>query len=168
MAAIIETSVPDLEMADKNEISTKAEDLGNNDSSTNNSQGSVEDVYRARLIRERVPVLRYLGRFEDWLETVFGVETQGIDRIPDEKRQPPSLLNAFVLWFSFNGHIATLPVGLLGPEFGLSLGLSVAAIVVGTMLGSLFPAYCATLGPKVSPSLVSVEPSSIFSFFFRE
>jgi hypothetical protein len=119
---------------------------------TSTTQGHVDETTRAQRIRNKVTVLRYLGRVEEKLDQVVGVETQGIDRIPDEKRKPPSLLNAFLLWFSFNGHIATLPVGLLGPEFGLSLKLSLVAIVVGTLLGAFFPAYCATLGPKVSKS----------------
>lgn len=40
-------------------------------------------------------------------------------------------------------------IGILGPELGLSLGQSVAAIVVGTWLRALCTAYCGTLGPKV-------------------
>lgn len=144
----IET-LPDPEKAGKNVVSTKAEDLGRTSSAA--GQGSVEEVTRAQVIRNKFTALKLLGRLEQRLDKLIGVETQGIDRIPDDKRRPPSLVNAFFLWFSFNGHIATLPVGLLGPEFGLSLQLSVAAIVVGTLLGSFFPAYCATLGPKVNP-----------------
>jgi NCS1 nucleoside transporter family len=39
-------------------------------------------------------------------------------------------------------------LGVLGPEFGLTLGDSCAAIVVGTFLGALCTAYTGTLGPK--------------------
>lgn len=109
-----------------------------------------ETIPRHRLIRNKIGLLRHLGRFEDWLQSLAGVETQGIDRLPDEEKEPPSLLNAFLMWFSFNGHIASVPVGILGPAFGLSLQLSVVAVVVGVLLGSLLTAACATLGPKVS------------------
>lgn len=148
----------DVELAGKEMVGVKAETLGQTYPDSAIYPGAVDEVTRAQEIRSKVAVLRYLGKFEEKLDQLVGVETQGIDRIPDEKRHPPSLINAFLLWFSFNGHIATLPVGLLGPEFGLSLQLSVAAIVVGALLGSFFPAYCATLGPKVSPCCMPNQP----------
>jgi hypothetical protein len=80
----------------------------------------------------------------------MGIETQGIDRIHEEDKRPPSIINVFFLWWSLTCHVGTLPIGVLGPEFGLSLHQSVAMIVVGTILGALCTAYCGTLGPKVS------------------
>ena len=74
---------------------------------------------------------------------------KGIDRIPDEERSPPSIWNIFFLWFSMTCHVGTIPLGMLGAEFGLSLGQSVAAIVVGLGLGILCPAFTGQLGPKV-------------------
>lgn len=59
----------------------------------------------------------------------------------------------FFIWWSVTCHVGTLPIGLLGPDpsvFGLSLGQSVAAIVVGTILGSLCTGSTGTLGPKVN------------------
>ena len=47
-------------------------------------------------------------------------------------------------------HVGTIPLGMLGAEFGLTLGQSVAAIVVGLGLGILCPAFTGQLGPKVS------------------
>ncbi|KAH8892156.1 hypothetical protein GQ53DRAFT_647181 [Thozetella sp. PMI_491] len=128
------------------------------------SRGFTQEIPRYRTIREKIPPLRYLGRLENWLERLANVETQGIDRIPDEERKPPSLLNAFLMWFSFNGHIASVPVGLLGPEFGLSLQLSMAAIVIGVLLGSFFTAYCATLGPKLGLRAIGIARYS-FGFW---
>jgi purine-cytosine permease-like protein len=87
----------------------------------------------------------------------MGIETQGIDRIHEEDKKPPSIINAFFLWWSLTCHVGTLPIGVLGPEFGLSLNQSVAAIVVGTVLGALCTAYTGTLGPKVRLGLTAVE-----------
>jgi hypothetical protein len=109
-----------------------------------------EEVIRARELRERSGVLRSLRNGEEWLDRKMGIETQGIDRIHEEDKRPPSILNVFFLWWSLTCHVGTLPLGVLGPEFGLSLSQSVAMIVAGTVLGALCTAYTGTLGPKVS------------------
>ena len=112
--------------------------------------GSVADeIPRARAIQNGVAPLRYMRKGEEWLDEKLGIETQGIDRIPEEDKRPPHIVNSFFMWWSMTCHVGTLPIGFLGPEFGLSLKQSVAAIVVGTFLGSLCTAYCGTLGPKV-------------------
>lgn len=114
-------------------------------------RGSIRDeIARTMEIQNRFAPLRVLREGEEWLDAKMGIETQGIDRIPEEMKQPPSILNSFFMWFSMTGHVGTLPLGVLGPEFGLSLNQSVAAIVVGTFLGALCTAYTGTLGPKVS------------------
>ena len=80
----------------------------------------------------------------------MGIETQGIDRIPEEQKRPPSILNTFFLWWSLTCHVGTMVLGVLGPEFGLDLQQSAAAIVVGTLLGGLCTAYTGTLGAYIS------------------
>lgn len=107
------------------------------------------EVIKARELRSR-GIFKKLRDGEEWLDAKMGIETQGIDRIHEEDKKPPSILNVFFLWFSLTCHVGTLPIGLLGPEFGLSLNQSVAAIVVGTILGALCTSYTGTLGPKVS------------------
>lgn len=57
----------------------------------------------------------------------------------------------------------TIPIGVLGPEFGLTLGDSCAAIVVGTFLGALCTAYTGTLGPKTGLRAIA---TSRYSFGF--
>jgi hypothetical protein len=109
-----------------------------------------DEVVAARKIQHSFAPFRYLTKGEAWLDEKLGVETQGIDRIPEEEKQPPSIWNIFLIWFSMTLHVGTLPIGFLGPEFGLTLNQSVAAIVVGTFLGALCTGYCGTLGPKVS------------------
>lgn len=112
--------------------------------------GSVdEEIARARTIQSTFAPLRVLRQSEVWLDSKLGIETQGIDRIPEEDKRPPSIINTFLLWWSMTMHVGTLPIGFLGPEFGLSLNQSVAAIVVGTFLGALCSAYTGTLGPRV-------------------
>lgn len=107
-----------------------------------------DEIVRARQIQTRITPFRYLSQGEQWLDRKLGIETQGIDRIPDDQKQPPSIWNVFLLWWGATCHIGTVPIGVLGPTLGLSLGDSIAAIVVGTFLGALCPAFCGTLGPK--------------------
>ena len=117
---------------------------------TDDRLGSVhEEIARARQIQNGFAPLRILRQGEEWLDAKLGIETQGIDRIPEEAKRPPSIINTFLIWWSVTVHVGTLPIGFLGPEFGLTLGQSVAGIVVGTFLGALCTAYTGTLGPKV-------------------
>ncbi|KIW80944.1 hypothetical protein AYO21_10712 [Fonsecaea monophora] len=128
--------------------------------------GSVTPAYeiaKARHIQTSLAPLRWLSRGETWLDEKMGIETQGIDRIPEEEKRPPALINTFFMWFSMTCHVGTLPLGVLGPEFGLTLGQSVAAVVVGTILGALCTAYTGTLGPKTGLRQIA---TSRYSFGF--
>jgi hypothetical protein len=111
--------------------------------------GYVDEVPRYQVIQQRFGPLRHLGHFERQMDKRLGVESQGIDRIREDERKPPSLLNAVLMWYSLNLHVASLPVGFLGPELGLSFGMSCAAVILGVFTGALLPAFAATLGPKV-------------------
>ena len=49
--------------------------------------GSVlDEVARAREIQNSFTPLRYMRRWEEWLDEKLGIETQGIDRIPKRTR----------------------------------------------------------------------------------
>lgn len=123
-----------------------------------------EDEYiRARGLQSTFAPLRALNQGEQWLDRKLGIETQGIDRIPEHKKQPPSILNIFLLWWGATCHVGTVPIGALGPLFGLPLGESIAAIVVGTWIGALCPAFCGTLGPKLGLRAIA---TSRYSFGF--
>lgn len=129
-------------------------------------QGSVTPVYeiaKARHIQSNFAPLRALSNAELWLDKKLGIETQGIDRIPEEEKRPPSILNIFFMWWSMTCHVGTVPLGVLGPEFGLTLGQSVSAIIVGTILGAACTAYTGTLGPKTGLRQIAV---SRYSFGF--
>ena len=125
--------------------------------STEIRQGSITpetEVIEARKIQNGLAPFRWLSKGEPWLDRKLGVETQGIDRIPEHEKRPPSMINIFLMWWSMTCHVGTVPLGVLGPEFGLTLHQSVSAIVVGTFLGALCTAYAGTLGPKVQISTV--------------
>lgn len=128
--------------------------------------GSVTPAYeiaRTVHIQNSFAPFRYLSRGEEWLDEKLGIETQGIDRIPEDQKRPPSIWNTFFLWWSMTCHVGTIPIGVLGPEFGLALGDSVAAVVVGTFLGALCTAYTGTLGPKTGLRQIA---TSRYSFGF--
>ena len=75
------------------------------------------------------------------------VEPGGVDRIPESERhgRPSQLLWT---WSSPNLEFATVAVGILGPlAFGLTFWQSVAAIVLGTVLGSTTHGVLSTWGP---------------------
>lgn len=121
------------------------------------------EIARAREIQNSIAPLRWLTKGELWLDKKMGIETQGIDRIPEDQKRPPHLINTFLMWWSMTCHVGTLPVGVLGPELGLTLRQSVAAIVVGTFLGAMCTAYTSTLGPKTGLRQIAV---SRYSFGF--
>lgn len=127
------------------------------------SEPESEEVIRARELQQKKGFLRRMRRGEEWLDEKMGIETQGIDRIHEEDKRPPSIWNVFFLWWSLTCHVGTLPIGVLGPEFGLSLNQSVAAIVVGTILGALCTSYTGTLGPKLGLRAIA---TSRYSFGF--
>ena len=118
------------------------------DSANGSTNGSEEHI-RARELQQQVGVLHKLRQGENWLDEKMGIETQGVDIIHEENKRPPSILNVFLLWFSMTCHVGTIPIGMLGPEFGLSFNMACAGTVIGTLLGALCTAYCGTLGPKV-------------------
>ena len=54
-------------------------------------------------------------------------------------------------------------LGILAPEFGLSFKQSVAASVIGIILGALCTAYTGTLGPKLGLRAGNYHKSSNFA-----
>jgi NCS1 nucleoside transporter family len=76
------------------------------------------------------------------------VEPGGVEIIPESERHgsPVQLLGT---WITPNLEFATITVGILGPlAFGLTFWQSVAAIVVGTALGSLTHGILSSWGPE--------------------
>ncbi|PWY96098.1 nucleoside transporter [Aspergillus sclerotioniger CBS 115572] len=92
-------------------------------------------------------LLRSLRQAETWMDRKFGVEAMGIERVPDDQRHPPELLNMLFFWFSALLAPGLIPIGMLGPIFGLSVHTSILLTVLGTLIGSVMPAFAATLSP---------------------
>lgn len=128
---------------------------------TSSADLEAAEIIKAREIQQHVTILGKLRQGEEWLDAKMGIETQGVDRIHEEDKQPPGLMNVFWLWWSLTCHIGTVPIGILGPEFGLSFKQSVAATIVGTVLGALCTAYTGTLGPKVNT--ISNNPMTLLT-----
>lgn len=52
-----------------------------------------EEIIVARELQQRTGFLRSLRQGEEWLDAKIGIETQGIDRIHEEDKKPPSKIN---------------------------------------------------------------------------
>jgi hypothetical protein len=55
--------------------------------------GTVEEVKRTKELQSRSVILRKLRAGEEWLDAKMGIELQGVDRIPEDEKQPPSIWN---------------------------------------------------------------------------
>ena len=78
----------------------------------------------------------------------MAVEPGGVEIIPDSERHG-SPINLLWTWTSPNLEFATIGVGILGPLFfGLSFWQTVAAIVLGTALGSASHGVLSSWGPR--------------------
>jgi nucleobase:cation symporter-1, NCS1 family len=77
------------------------------------------------------------------------IERRAIEYIPPAERHGrPNTL--FTIWFASNAQITAVATGLLATVvFGLSLPWSIAAIVIGNLVGGLFMAYHSVQGPRL-------------------
>lgn len=60
-------------------------------------------------------------------------------------------------WFSLLLNPTFIPIGALGPIFGLSVHTSVILTVFATLVGTLFPAFTATLSPFTGLRMIAVS-----------
>src|SRR6266700_5184293 len=81
------------------------------------------------------------------------IEVHSIDWIPDPERHGKTWQQT-MLWFLGNFQFFTIPIGFIGPEFGLSLGWSILAGFGGIAFGTLFMAFHATQGPVLGLPLM--------------
>ena len=84
----------------------------------------------------------------DYGSKITAVEPGGVEFIPlDERHGSPSQM--FWTWTSPNMEFATIGVGILGVLYwGLTFWQTVAAIVIGTALGSITHGILSSWGPK--------------------
>jgi nucleobase:cation symporter-1, NCS1 family len=89
---------------------------------------------------------------------VPGLETRSIDYVPLNERHG-KIWHLGPLWFMSNAQIATLAVGLISISEGGSVFWSVLAIVIGTLVGTLFMAFHSAQGPQLGlPQMIQSRP----------
>jgi NCS1 nucleoside transporter family len=129
--------------------------------------GSIDEIRRTHEIINSCTPLRKLHEAERWVDRKLGgdqfFETQGIDRIPDEEKTPPSIWNSMMMWSSVVMHVGTIPLGVLGAEYGLSFSGAMVSATVGILTGALLPAWTGTLGPQLGLRQIA---TSRYSFGF--
>ncbi|HLH58352.1 MAG TPA: cytosine permease [Streptosporangiaceae bacterium] len=87
-----------------------------------------------------------------------GIEVRSIDYVPLNERHG-KVWHLGPLWFMSNAQIATLAVGLISISEGASLFWSVLAIVIGTLVGTLFMAFHSAQGPQLGlPQMIQSRP----------
>ncbi len=79
---------------------------------------------------------------------IRGIETRSIDWIPENERHG-KVWHQAPLWFLGNFQYFTIPIGFIGPAFGLSLGWTIVAGTAGILVGTVFMAFHATQGPTL-------------------
>ena len=92
---------------------------------------------------------RWIYRFE----TLVGIESRGIERVPEEekadKTTPSDYMQMALIWTSGNLTANNIVLGSLGP-MSYYLGMKDAMIICafGTLLGTIGTAYISTFGPR--------------------
>lgn len=77
----------------------------------------------------------------------LAVETHGIAPVPESNRYG-SARRLFTVWFAPQVNMTVLFTGSLAIVLGLGFWLGLLAMVIGTVIGSLAPAYLSTWGPR--------------------
>ena len=77
---------------------------------------------------------------------IRGIEIRSIDWVPDTERHG-KVWHQGPLWFLGNFQYFTIPIGFVGPAFGLSLWWTILAGVLGILIGTVFMAFHAAQGP---------------------
>ncbi|KAH8801470.1 nucleoside transporter [Xylogone sp. PMI_703] len=96
-------------------------------------------------IREGNSVLRKLRAAEMWMDRKLKIESMGAERIPEDERRPPQILNMMFFWFSMLVSPGLITMGVIGPILGLSVNVSIILSVFAACIGSVIPAFTATL-----------------------
>ncbi|HTX10485.1 MAG TPA: cytosine permease [Solirubrobacteraceae bacterium] len=91
------------------------------------------------------------------------VEIRSIDYVPESERHgKPWHLGP--VWFQGNAQLSTLAVGAIGVAAGLNLIWAMIAIILGTLIGTLFMAFHSAQGPKLGlPQMI--QSRAQFGYF---
>jgi NCS1 family nucleobase:cation symporter-1 len=76
------------------------------------------------------------------------VEARSFDHVPEQERHG-TVMNQAQLWFMMNATLITMFTGAVGPMYKLDLSWTLAAIVIGTIFGTLFQAFHGAQGPRM-------------------
>jgi purine-cytosine permease-like protein len=79
---------------------------------------------------------------------ISGIEVRSIDWVPETERHG-KLWHQMPLWFLGNFQYFTIPIGFVGPSFGLSLWWTIASGTLGILIGTVFMAFHGTQGPTL-------------------
>ncbi|KKA22433.1 hypothetical protein T310_3512 [Rasamsonia emersonii CBS 393.64] len=83
------------------------------------------------------------------LESITGIESRGIERVPPDERYEGSFVQMLLLWLSANLTANNTLIGVLGPvAYGLGFTDAALCAVFGGLLGCVGVAYVGTWGPR--------------------
>ncbi|EXJ81946.1 hypothetical protein A1O1_08013 [Capronia coronata CBS 617.96] len=120
------------------------------------ADSSMTDVEKGTVHTATTPIgngTSKLAKLSARIEGLAGIETRGIERVPDEERQGKASLkdymHMFQMWFGINLTANGINIGLLGPAV-YALGFTDAMLLCtfGTLTGCLCTGYIATFGPQ--------------------
>jgi nucleobase:cation symporter-1, NCS1 family len=80
--------------------------------------------------------------------TLRQIEIRSIDFVPEDERHG-RVSDQGPFWFVSNFHFFAIAIGFVGPSLGLSLGATVEAGTLGTLIGTAFQAFHASQGPEL-------------------
>jgi len=87
-------------------------------------------------------------------QLLAAIESRSIDFVPADERHG-TLASQARFWFLGNFNFATIPIGFIGPSFGLSFWWTVLAEAIGILIGTLFQAFHASQGAELGlPQMV--------------
>ncbi|KAG0140937.1 hypothetical protein CROQUDRAFT_68892 [Cronartium quercuum f. sp. fusiforme G11] len=90
----------------------------------------------------------WIRRLRD-LISKWGLEVNGIERIPSEARTQQSIFDVFTMWLAANCNVSTFSLGTLSSSvFKLGLRHSILAIVFFNMFAVIPVAYCSSFGAR--------------------
>jgi hypothetical protein len=125
----------------------KASDLtarGSKELGKSETTGPEEEIGSSSTI-EMAGWKRWLNHFE----TVTGIESRGIQRVPPDERYETSFVQMLLLWLSANLTANNTMIGVLGPiAFGLGFTDAALCAVFGGLVGCAGVAYMGTWGPQ--------------------
>jgi NCS1 nucleoside transporter family len=93
----------------------------------------------------------------------LNVEVRSIDYIPRSERHGAAW-HLGAIWFVGNAELVSFATGPIGISLGLNFAWTAVAIVVGTLLGTLFMAFHSAQGPKLGLSQM-IQSRAQFGYY---